>query len=180
MRTPRAAGAGRFTAVLCTIALLVGACAGGPSPQAWAAAVCAALAPWRAEIGTLTRSTQQQMTAQTSPAQAKENLVRLLRGAELASETARQKVAAAGVPDAEKGEAVSRGFLASLTAVRDAYGKAGAAIEQLGTEQVTVFYDGVKAAVDTLNKEYESSSLDTSELDSVELKRAFDEVPECR
>ncbi|MEO3923909.1 hypothetical protein ACQEVC_11780 [Plantactinospora sp. CA-294935] len=180
MRTPRTASAGRFTAALCTIALLLGGCAGGPTPQAWAAAVCAALAPWRAEIGTLTRSTQQQMTAQTSPAQAKENLVRLLRGAEQASETARQKVEAAGVPDTEKGEAVSKGFVASLTAVRDAYGRAGAAIEALGTGQAGEFYDGVKAAVDTLNKEYESSSLDTSELDSVELKRAFDEVPECR
>ncbi|WP_460917035.1 hypothetical protein [Plantactinospora veratri] len=165
---------------MCTIALLLGGCAGGPTPQAWAAAVCAALAPWRAEIGTLTRSTQQQMTAQTSPAQAKENLVRLLRGAEQASETARQKVAAAGVPDTDKGEAVSKGFVASLTAVRDAYGRAGAAIEALGTGQPSEFYDGVKAAVDTLNQEYDASSLDTSELDSVELKRAFDEVPECR
>ncbi|GAB3964843.1 hypothetical protein GCM10027615_08400 [Plantactinospora veratri] len=120
------------------------------------------------------------MTAQTSPAQAKENLVRLLRGAEQASETARQKVAAAGVPDTDKGEAVSKGFVASLTAVRDAYGRAGAAIEALGTGQPSEFYDGVKAAVDTLNQEYDASSLDTSELDSVELKRAFDEVPECR
>ncbi|ROT34373.1 hypothetical protein [Micromonospora sp. HM5-17] len=181
MRMPRAAAAGRFTVVLCTIAvLLLGACGGGPTPQAWAAAVCTALAPWRAEIGTLTRSTQQQMTAQTSPAQAKENLVRLLRGAEAASETARRKVEAAGVPDTEKGEAISQAFLASLTAVRDAYGRASAAIEQLDTTRPAEFYQGVRAAVDTLNKEYSASSLDTSELDSVELQQAFDEVPECR
>lgn len=180
MRTPRTASAGRLTAALCTIALLLGGCAGGPTPQAWAAAVCAALTPWRAEIGALTRSTQQQMTAQTSPAQAKENLVRLLRGAEQASETARQKVVAAGVPDTDKGEAISKGFVSSLAAMRDAYGRAGESIEALGTGRAAEFYDGVKAAVDTLNQEYQSSSLDTSELDSVELKRAFDEVPECR
>ncbi|MGI5211594.1 hypothetical protein [Plantactinospora sp. CA-290183] len=180
MRTPRAAAARRLTAVLCTIVLLAGACAGGPTPQAWAAAVCAALAPWRAEIASLTRSTQQQMTAQTSPAQAKENLVRLLRGAEAASESARRGVQAAGVPDTDKGEAVSRGFLAKLTAVRNAYGKASESIEQLGTGQAKTFYDGVRAAVETLNKEYDASALDTSQLDSVELKKAFDEVPECR
>lgn len=180
MRTPRAAAARRFTAILCTIVLLTGACGGGPTPQAWAAAVCTALAPWRAEIGALTRRTQQQMTAQTSPAQAKENLVRLLRGAEAASETARRKVEAAGVPDVEKGEAVSRGFITSLAAVRDAYGRAGQTIEQLSTAKPSEFYDGVKAAFDTLNKEYDASALDTSELDSVELEKAFDEVPECR
>lgn len=180
MRTPRAAAAGRFTVVLCTIALLVGACGGGPTPQVWAAAVCKALAPWRAEIDSLTRSTQQQMTAQTSPAQAKENLVRLLRGAEKASETARKRVEDAGVPDTDKGAAVSRGFLASLTAVRDAYGKASISIEKLDTARASEFYQGVRAAVDTLNKEYDASSLDTTELDSVELQQAFDEVPECR
>ena len=31
-----------------------------------------------------------------------------------------------------------------------------------------------------LNEEYAQSELDTSRLDSAELKRAFDEVPECR
>ena len=69
--------------------LLVVAGCGGPSPRAWAASVCEALTPWRAEINKLTSSTQQQMTAQTTPAQAKENLVRLFAGAEQASETAR-------------------------------------------------------------------------------------------
>ena len=34
--------------------------------------------------------------------------------------------------------------------------------------------------MDTLNKEYDASALDTSRLDSEELKQAFDEVPECR
>jgi len=38
----------------------------------------------------------------------------------------------------------------------------------------------MRAAVDTLNKEYDASALDTSQLNSEELKRAFDEVPECR
>jgi predicted lipid-binding transport protein (Tim44 family) len=146
----------------------------------WAATVCEALAPWRAEISNLTRSTQEQMTAQTTPAQAQENLVRLLSGAEQASETARKKIAEAGVPDVPEGDTVSRGFLTSLTAVRDAYGKARTAVQGLGIGQAETFYDGVAAAVDTLNKEYDASGLDTSKLNSPELKQAFDEVPECR
>lgn len=151
-----------------------------PQPRAWAASVCQALTPWRAEINKLTSSTQQQMTARTTPAQAKENLVRLFAGAEQASETARRKVEQAGVPETEHGEEISAGFRASLSKVRDAYGRARAAIDGLDTAQPGPFYDGVRAAVDTLNKEYAASALDTSKLNSPELKEAFDEVPECR
>lgn len=181
MRKPRAAAVLRVTAVVCTLVVLAGACGGGgPAPRVWAASVCEALAPWRTEINDLTRSTQQQMTAQTTPAQAQENLVRMLGGAERASDTARRAVSDAGVPDVERGEVVSREFVAALAAVRDAYGRARAAIEQLETGRADTFYDGVKAAVDTLNQEYAASAPDTSKLDSPELKKAFDEVPECR
>lgn len=180
MPTPRAAAAGKLSVVLATVVLVLGACGGGPTPQAWAATVCEALAPWRTEISNLTSSTQQQMSAQTTPAQAKENLVRLFGGAERASETARKEVADAGVPDAKQGEAVARGFVNSLAAMRDAYGRAKQTIQGLGTGEAKAFYDGVRAAVDVLNKEYDASGLDTSKLDSPELKQAFDEVPECR
>lgn len=179
MRTRRAAAAGKLTVVLATLALLVAGC-GGPSPRAWAASVCEALTPWRAEINKLTSSTQQQMTAQTTPAQAKENLVRLFAGAEQASETARRKVEQAGVPETDHGEEISAGFRASLSKVRDAYGRARDTIDGLDTGEAKAFYDGVRAAVETLNKEYDASALDTGKLSSTELKQAFDEVPECR
>jgi hypothetical protein len=180
MRTCRAAAAGKLTVVLATFVVLVAGCGGGPSPRAWATSVCEALTPWRTEISKLTSSTKQQMTAQTTPAQAQENLVRLFGGAEQASETARRRVEEAGIPEAEHGEEVSQGFRASLGKVRDAYGRARATIGGLSTGQPTAFYDGVQAAVDTLNKEYDASALDTSRLSSEELKQAFDEVPECR
>jgi hypothetical protein len=38
----------------------------------------------------------------------------------------------------------------------------------------------VTEVVDRLQTDYQASSLDTSNLNSVELKAAFDEVPECR
>ncbi|HEY3011076.1 MAG TPA: hypothetical protein VGJ63_23890 [Micromonosporaceae bacterium] len=173
MRTPRA------LFVLLLLGVGLGGCADGPAPNMWAASVCEALAPWRAEIAGLTARTQQQMTAKTTPAQAKENLVRLFAGAEAASEMARAKVARAGVPDATNGERVAHGFVTSLTAARDAYGRAKTAIEGLNTAQAKAFYDGVSGVLVTLNEEYARSALDTSNLDSPELKRAFDEVPEC-
>ncbi|HEX5598084.1 MAG TPA: hypothetical protein VFX61_19030 [Micromonosporaceae bacterium] len=180
MEPPRATTVGRFTALLTVLLVFVGACGGGPSARSWAASVCSALTPWRAEISSLASSTDQQMTAQTTPAQAKENLVRLLGGAEAATEAARRKVVAAGVPDVERGESVAQGFVASLAAVRDAYGRAKKSIEELATGQASDFYDGVEATMKTLHQEYDASALDTSTLNSKELKRAFDELPECR
>lgn len=177
MRTPRAVG--RLLALLAAVTLTVAGCGGGPAPDAWAASVCQALAPWRAEIGNLAARTQQQMTAETTPAQAKENLVRLFAGAEAASEQARAKVKGAGVPDADGAETVVDRFLASLTAVRDAYGRARDSIAQLDTARAKEFYDRVAKVVEVLNTEYGRSALDTTNLESRELKQAFDEVPEC-
>jgi hypothetical protein len=163
--------------VLC--ATLLG-CSNAAGPRVWAASVCAALDPWRAEIGTLTTRTQQQMTAATTPAQAKENLMRLFGGAESASEKAREGVERAGVPDVDRGEQVAASFTAALSGMRDAYGRARAGIEALATTPQKAFYEQVSAVVDKLNREYEQSSLDTSNLNSPELQQAFDEVPECR
>ncbi|MFY1635673.1 hypothetical protein ACN27F_20765 [Solwaraspora sp. WMMB335] len=177
----RVASTARTALLLTTLLMLLAACGGGPSPVVWAADVCTALRPWRAEISNLTSSTQQQMTAQTTPAQAQENLVRLLAGAKSATETARSRVAAAGVPDTEQGEQVARGFVESLSAVRDAYGKAEQGIAGLDASGPTDgFYDGVEVVLTTLTEDYQRSALDTSSLDSAELNRAFDEVPECR
>ena len=53
-------------------------------------------------------------------------------------------------------------------------------IRDRGTGDATTFYDGVQAALATLTEEYGRSALDTTRLHSVELQRAFDEVPECR
>jgi len=166
--------------IVCSLVVTLGACSSGPAPRAWAASVCQVLAPWRTEIGTLASRTQQQMTAATTPAQAKENLMRLFGGAESASEKAREGVQKAGVPDVDQGEKVAESFTASLGAMRDAYGRAKTGIEALQTSPSKDFYAKVGTVVETLNTEYKASELDTSNLSSVELKEAFDEVPECR
>lgn len=177
MPTPRAVR--KLSVLLAVAALGLAGCASGPAPQAWAASVCQALAPWRAEIGELTVRTQQQMTAETTPRQAKENLVRLFDGAYTASEQARDRVERAGVPDVDGGEAVVDRFTASLAAARDAYGKARDSIAALETAVAVDFYDRVSTVVRVLNEEYDRSALDTTDLESTELERAFDEVPEC-
>jgi hypothetical protein len=165
--------------LLLALVLPLAACS-DHGPRAWAAAVCTTLSPWRAEIGSLTNRTQQQMSAATTPGQAKENLMRLFAGARDASERAREGVVKAGVPDVDGGKQIAAGFTGSLAAMRDAYGRAKSGIEALQTAPAKTFYSQVGQVVDKLNADYAASSLDTTKLNSPELKDAFDSVPECR
>jgi hypothetical protein len=166
-------------AVLAALLLLTG-CSGGPAPEVWAATVCKVLTPWRTEIGALTTRTQEQMKQASTPAQTKENLVRLFGGAHDASEAARQGVEKAGIPDVDGGADVAHGFVTSLGAVRDAYGKARSGIEALTTDPAETFYSQVGTVMTALETDYKAGGLDTGALNSPELQRAFDEVPECR
>jgi hypothetical protein len=146
----------------------------------WSGSVCEALTPWRNEINGLNAQAAQQMRSATTPSQTRDNLLRLLAGARTATEQARARVAAAGVPDVEGGAAIADQFVASLAGVRDAYGAAHDAIGELPLGSASAFYDSVSAAIGTLNKEYSLASLDTSKLDSAELRKDFDEAPACK
>ncbi|WP_030440737.1 hypothetical protein [Actinoplanes subtropicus] len=166
--------------LLFALVLGVAACSTAPDARAWASSVCTALNPWRSEIASLTSRAQQQITVNTTPGQAKENLSRLFSGAHDASEKARADVAKAGVPDVHGGKQVADGFTGALAGLRDAYGRAATGIEGLAIAPAKTFYAQVEKVVNQLNAEYAASSLDTTKLNSPELKEAFDEVPECR
>jgi len=159
------------------VVVTLGGC-GGVEAKSWAKQVCQALTPWRTEIGALTQQVGDQMKGATTVQQTRENMLRLLGGAEAASETARRKVTEAGEPDVANGAQIARTFTKALTTARDAYGKARRVVETLPTAPEKQFYDGVATAVETLGKEYVGPNLDN--LSSTELKRAFNEVPECR
>ncbi|WP_436524602.1 hypothetical protein [Actinoplanes sp. HUAS TT8] len=167
-------------ALVLVLALPLAACSSGHNAEAWAASVCTALVPWRSEISTLTTRTQQQMTTRTTPGQARENLARLFDGARTASETAREGVERAGVPDVTDGKKIAAAFVGSLAGMRDAYGTAHDGIAALATTASGTFYTEVGKVVDRLNAEYEKSGLDTTKLDSVELRDAFESLPECQ
>jgi hypothetical protein len=141
--------------------------------------VCQALGPWRGQISALNSQAAQQMKSATTPQQTRTNMVALLAGAQRASEDARAKVAAAGAPNVSGGAAIAAWFVSSLTAVRDAYGKARQTVEGLPTGDAKAFYDGVASAIGTLNQEYAKAGVDTGRLASAELRKDFDEVPAC-
>ncbi|MGH3717145.1 MAG: hypothetical protein ACRDT4_27335 [Micromonosporaceae bacterium] len=171
----------RAAALLAACAVLLAGCGyDGVEPREWASRVCQALAPWSQEISTLTRETQQEMSKATSPKQAKQTIVGLLKGAEQSSEDAREGVEVAGVPAVENGEQIAKEFRDALAAARDAYGSARKKVEKLAVTDAKTFYDGVVDAMDQLSTDYSASSLDTEKVSSEELQEAFDEVPECQ
>jgi hypothetical protein len=160
--------------------ILVAGCGGdGVPPLTWAGSVCEALGPWRDQINGLNAQAAQEMSAAKTPKQTRDNLLRLLAGAREASERARVKVAAAGVPGVDGGKTIADRFVASLAGVRDAYGKAHDTIQGLPLGPAKKFYDDVTAAIGNLNKEYARAGLDTGRLASAELRKDFNEAPAC-
>ena len=150
------------------------------APKTWATSVCSALTPWRTRVADLTSTAQQEIGKTGTPAQTKQTLTTLLSGAEQASERARKRIVAAGVPDVEDGKGIAQRFTTALTRARDAYGHAKTTVSGLSTGQNKAFYDAVAAAFVKLNEEYGASALDVRTVGPQQLRRSFDEVPECR
>jgi hypothetical protein len=153
---------------------------GDVAAATWAGTVCSALGPWRTEIDALMTKAQQRMDSAANADQAKSGLLELLGGAEAASEQARAKVAAAGLPDASNGRKAAAEFADSLRRTRDAYGKAKEAVKNLPTANQKAFYDGVATAFGQLDRDYNAGALRLDEVNSPELRQAFDEVPACK
>jgi hypothetical protein len=181
MRSPTGLRATRVAACAVALAVLAAGCgADGVEPDLWASEVCRVLKPWSEKIASLTRDTQAEMSRAVSADQAKSSIVELLRGAEDASERARQGVAAAGVPAVDDGKRIAAEFRAALRAARDAYGSARGRVAALSTRSPDAFYDRVADAMRALSTDYDDGALGTSDLESEELQRAFDEAPDCR
>jgi hypothetical protein len=166
--------------LLIAMTLATGACSSAIAPRTWAASVCQALTPWRAQITSLNQNAQTEMAATRTPSDTRSHVLALLAGAERATEQARAAVAAAGVPDVDGGAVIERRFVAALAAIRDAYQQAETAIKGLSMTDADAFYDGVGTAMTTLNADYARSGVNTDQLASTELQADFNEVAACR
>jgi hypothetical protein len=163
-----------------SLMMAVGACGSHATPpKTWATEVCRALSPWRASISQLNSQAAAQMKNAKTPVQTRDNMLRLFDGARDSTEKARVKVAAAGVPDVDGGKVIADRFVSALARVRDAYDKAHRTVAALPTGEAKAFYDGVAAAVGTLDREYSQAGLNTGALASTELRKDFEAVPEC-
>ena len=152
-------------------------CGSGPNAQEWADDVCTSLKPWAGEISDLTEEANGAMGPQSSPKEAQKELVTLLSGAAEATETAREGVEKAGVPDVDSGEAIADRFTSSLAETRDAYSDARDGIESLDASEDS-FYDDVSQIMTQLDKDYQNVP-QVASLNSDELRDAFAQLPDC-
>ncbi|HKD96997.1 MAG TPA: hypothetical protein VKB69_05270 [Micromonosporaceae bacterium] len=166
--------------VVACVTLVAAGCGGPVAPRTWVTTVCQSLAPWRSTITQLNGTAQVEMTTATTPRDTQAHMLTLLGGAQRASERARAAVDAAGVPDVEGGAEIERRFVASLAAVRDAYGKAATAVGALPTDDPQSFYKGVASAMNQLATDYQRAGVDTDQLASTELQDDFAQVAACR
>lgn len=169
------------------VAVLVVACVSGAAgcgsavaPRTWVTSVCRSLQPWRAAISDLNTTAQTQMASAKTPADTRTHVLALLNGARTASEKARADVAAAGVPDVDGGVAIESRFVASLAAVRDAYGRAAVTVRTLPADNASTFYNGIRAALAQLTTDYNRAGADPSKITSTELQQDFGQVAACR
>lgn len=120
------------------------------------------------------------MASAKTPADTRTHVLALLNGARAASEKARADVAAAGSPDVDGGADIEKRFVASLAAVRDAYGRAAVIVRTLPADQPSTFYDGVRGALAQLTTDYNRAGADPSKIASTELHKDFGSVAACR
>jgi hypothetical protein len=173
----------RLLMIVVTAAVGLAGCSADRSADAadaWAAAICGALEPWRAAITDLNQRAAEQMTQTTTTEQTRQNLVALVHDARDATEAARVAVLAAGVPAVDDGADLANGFTDSLAQTRDAYAAAEAELRSLPGQDESAFYDGVVEVLDRLSRRYEQAGVDLAELESPELRAAFARVPECQ
>ena len=149
-----------------------------PDAVTWAGSVCEALNPWRAEIDELTGTANAAMTPDSSPVDAKGDLLGLLSGAAEATQAAHDAVVSAGVPDVADGEAIADRFVDSLAGTRDAYRVAHDELAALDAS-AEGFYDDVAQVMADLVDDY-AAVPQVAALDSVELSDAFETAPACR
>jgi tellurite resistance protein len=167
-------------AVVATTVLVGGCSRSDLSPDTWAVTICDALATWRRTITEINQRAATVMTRVTTIEETRRTLVGLVSDARDATEAARAAVAAAGVPDVSGGEAVTRALEQSLAATRDAYEAAAEDLRALPGGDGTAFYDGVVDVMERLMRRYEQASADLAELDTPELRTAFERAPECQ
>jgi hypothetical protein len=174
----------RIVAALAAVVLL-GACnESEPVPDevpaaTWAKSVCGAVKPWTAEIQRLQGEAQRKITARSSAAQTKTELVALFDGMERSTTDALTAVAKAGVPEVKDGARIADQFVEALTAARDSFAMGRQAVDGLSTADQDAFDKGVVAAGEVMRKENSKADQAFGKISSAELDKAFEEVPEC-
>ncbi len=172
----------RWISLLVALTLLTGAVACGEKKvpaKTWAKDVCGTVRPWARGIQTSVASTRSATGPRTSPATAKLRLQRVFRDAVKSSDKAIKGIDKAGVPDVKDGDKIAKDFRSALVGARAAFAKAEKATGKADTTDRKAFDRDVGRIGAALSKDYEAAAKAINVTRSAELKRAFDQAPQC-
>ena len=176
--------------LLATAALVAAGCGGGDGgagggadPEQYASDVCGAIASWQKELQTSVTTMSSKLTATSTPADVKTQLVAFMEEATKSTDTMLAKVKEAGPPDVENGEALQRDLEKGLTDAQTAFAQARDDAKELPTGDRAAFQREAQALSTTLNEQGAAigqtfNGLSTK-YDSNELNEAFDKEPTC-
>jgi hypothetical protein len=148
-------------------------------PQAWAASVCHAVQPWSTDLRRLRSRTENKLRAGRDDRDAgrvKTDLITLLSGMTMITDTAIRRVQDAGVPAVDDGSRIAAGFLRALRTARRSFTEGRNAVAALPTDDRPAFYRGVSAASKRIGRQNDRTFDSVS---SPRLDAAFKSVTGC-
>jgi hypothetical protein len=126
--------------------------ASATAPDEWASTICGALQDWAQSLQSGSQALAPALQRTKNLENVKESFVGFLEDAEKSSQTLVNKVESAGPPETDEGEAIQRQLVAALEKVQKSFAGAVDRAEELPTEGVQSFRDGVgKISTDVEN-----------------------------
>jgi hypothetical protein len=126
--------------------------ASATAPDEWASTVCGALGDWAQSLQSGSQALAPALQRTKNLENVKESFVGFLEDAEKNSQTLVNEVESAGPPETDEGEAIQSQLVAALEKVQKSFAGAVARAEELPTEGVQSFRNGVgKISTDVEN-----------------------------
>jgi hypothetical protein len=180
----------RTSITMLLAAVLVAGCGGGDEsasgadPEQYAADVCGAISAWQRELQTSASTMSSKLSAASTPAQVKTELVAFMEGATKSTDDMLAKVKEAGPPAVEDGEALQRDLEQGLGDAQEAFAEARDRARELPTDDRAAFQRDAQALGTTLNEQGTKIGQTFNGLsekyDSEDLNQAFEDEPACQ
>lgn len=178
----------KLLAGLCAIVIPCGiaACGGsggsgsgssGPTAAAYVKSICQAIGPFEKNVQS--RSKALNLSNIKTPADGKKALQRFLNAVAADTDTAVNKLKAAGVPNTNNGKQVSTAIVGAFTQLKSALSKAATQAGNLPTTSPAAFQSAAQSLGSTVSSSMSGISGSLNNLKTPDLERAAKKEPTC-
>jgi hypothetical protein len=173
----------KLLATLCAVAVAfsLAACgssgSSGPSPAGYVKSICQAIGPFEKTVQS--RSKSLNLSNIKSPADGKKALQGFLNAVAADTDTAVNKLKAAGAPNVSNGKQVSQAIVGAFTALKSALTNAASQAGSLPTTSPTAFQAAAQSLGSTVQTSMSGIGGSLSNLKSPALESAAKKEPAC-